>query len=214
MDLKILYQDKYLIAVEKPAGLNTEPDANGNRNLADELKKQLSKTQQLKFGPAIIHRLDRPVSGIVLFALTPTALKKMNKLFAERKVTKIYQAIVKGHPLPHQKKLKHYLFKDTINKKAIISNELKSEFIPVSLTYKIIEKHEQNSKLEIVLHSGKYHQIRAQLAAIGHPIIGDTLYGDNTTLIPKNTILLHASTLIFNHPIFNKVIKIISPPEF
>jgi len=213
MDLKILYKDKYLVAVEKPAGLNSEPDAKGNPNLADELKKKLSIPYPLKFGPAIIHRLDRPVSGIVLFALTPTALKKMNALFAERKVTKIYQAIIKGHPQHPKQKLQHFLYKDTINKKAIISNEAKNDFVTVSLTYKVLEKYEDNSKLEIELHSGKYHQIRAQLSAIGHPILGDILYGGNS-LTTENKIMLHASALSFVHPISNQQINIESLPHF
>lgn len=213
MDLKILYKDKYLIAVEKPGGLNTEPDAKGNPNLADVLKKYLSVLYPLKFGPAIIHRLDRPVSGIVLFALTPTALKKMNALFAERKVSKIYQAIVKGHPQHQKQKLQHFLFKDTIKKKAIISNEPKTDFVSVSLTYKVLEKYEESSKLEIELHSGKYHQIRAQLSSIGHPIAGDVLYGGNS-LTTENRIMLHASALRFIHPISHEQINIESLPAF
>lgn len=213
MDLKILYKDKYIVAVEKPAGLNSEPDAKGNPNLVDELKKQLSIPYPLKFGPAIIHRIDRPVSGIVLLALTPTALKKMNALFAERKVSKIYLAIVKGHPKNQKQKLQHFLFKDTINKKAIISNEAKNDFVPVSLTYKVLEKYKESSKLEIELHSGKYHQIRAQLSFIGHPIEGDVLYGGNT-LQTENRIYLHASALRFVHPILNHPINIESLPTF
>lgn len=116
MDLKILYRDKYLIAVEKPAGLTTEPDAKGNLNLADELKKQLSQLYPLKFNPGIIHRLDRPVSGIVLFALTPMSLKKMNAIFAERKIKKKYQAIVEGIPIENTQLLIHFLYKDTKKK--------------------------------------------------------------------------------------------------
>lgn len=213
MDVKILYKDKYLVAVEKPAGLNTESDSKANPNLADKLKEQLSRQYPLKFGPAVIHRLDRPVSGIVLFALTPMALKKMNALFAQRKVKKIYQALVMGHPQIQKQKLSHFLFKDTINKKALISKEAKKGLVPVSLTYKVLEKLEKNCKLEIELHSGKYHQIRAQLAAIGHPIVGDTLYGGNR-INTENKIMLHASALSFVHPITLQKIHIESLPSF
>lgn len=213
MDVKILYKDKYLVAVDKPAGLNTEPDSHANPNLVDKLKEQLSCQHIIKFGPAVIHRLDRPVGGIVVFALTPMALKKMNALFAERKVKKIYQALVMGQPQNQIQKIQHYLFKDTINKKAIISIKAKKDFVPVSLTYKVLEKIDENCKLEIELHSGKYHQIRAQLSAIGHPIVGDTLYGGNKINI-ENKIMLHASLLSFMHPITLQRIQIESLPSF
>lgn len=213
MDLKILYRDKYLIAVEKPAGLNTESDAKGNLNLAEELKKKLSQPYPLKFNLGIIHRLDRPVSGIVLFALTPMALKKMNMLFAERKIKKKYQAIVEGIPNENTQLLIHYLYKDTLQKKAIISNEPKPNFVKVSLSYNILESFDNKAKLEIELHTGKYHQIRAQLSAIGHPILGDTLYGSKY-LLAENKIMLHASYLSFIHPITLQKIQIKSLPSF
>lgn len=213
MDLKILYKDKYLIAVEKPAGLNTEPDAKGNPNLADELKKKLSFPYPLKFGPSVIHRLDRPVGGIVLFAITPMALKKMNTLFAERKVKKKYQAIVEGIPIENTQLLIHFLYKDTKQKKAIISNEPKPDFVKVSLSYNILEIFDNKAKLEIELHTGKYHQIRAQLSAIGHPIFGDSLYGSKH-LFAENKIMLHASLLSFIHPITLQRIQIESLPSF
>lgn len=213
MNLKILYNDKYFIAVEKPAGLNTEPDSKGNSNLVDELRKLLSKKHPIKFGPAVVHRLDRPVSGIVLFALTPMALKKINKLFEQRKVRKLYQTIVCGHPLVKKQKLQHFLFKDTLQKKAVISFEATENYMPVSLSFKVLEFYENTSKLEIELHSGKYHQIRAQLSAIGHPIMGDVLYG-GPSLTLEHKILLHATLLQFKHPITFQEITITSTPDF
>jgi 23S rRNA pseudouridine1911/1915/1917 synthase len=213
MTLTILYKDKYLVAVEKPAGLNTETDSLNNPSLQNELKKQLSKPFPLKYGPGVIHRLDRPVSGIVLFALSPTALKKMNELFAARKIKKVYRALVRGKaPAPAQK-LKHYLLKDKEQKKAIISSLPAKNYLPVSLSYKVISHKDNISELEIELHTGKYHQIRAQLAAINLPIIGDVLYGGESIKETKQ-IMLHAYSLAFVHPISGEKISISSNPQF
>jgi len=195
----ILYEDEYILVLNKPAGLMVEPDRNGHPNLLQEVKKYLKPFVAL--GEEVyaqhIHRLDRPVSGVILFAKQKSVLRNLSEQFAERKVKKYYQALTSNAPAELIGILEHWHRKE--KKKAVLYKEEVEFAEKAKLTY-AVEKHAEHYLWNIELHTGKFHQIRAQLSALACPIIGDGLYGSN---IPykENAIALHAYNLIFNHPV-------------
>jgi RluA family pseudouridine synthase len=202
-----LFEDDFIIVINKPAGLMVEPDRNGHPNLLQQVKKYL-KTSLSGLDEVYaqhIHRIDRPVSGIVLFAKQRAVLKNLSEQFAERKVKKYYQALTDKAPVITSGTLEHWHRKE--KKKAVLyENEI--EFAEEAiLTYTVSEKELHQYLWDIELHTGKYHQIRAQLAHIGCPIIGDSLYG-STVSYTSNAIALHAFKLIFYHPITNEELSI------
>lgn len=210
----ILYEDNHLIAVNKPSGMLTQKDTTGDICLLDEVKLFL-KTKYNKPGEAFIgciHRLDRPVSGVILLAKTSKALERMNIQFREKQTRKKYYAIVKNQPPKQEDTLVHFLLKSST--KNISKAHLKE--IPYSkraeLDYKVIAKSDQFYLLEIELKTGRHHQIRVQLAAIGCPIRGDLKYGFPRSNDDGN-ISLHSFNLIFNHPVKGDLINIISLPH-
>lgn len=209
----ILLEDQYIIVLNKPAGLMVEPDRNGHPNLLQQVRKYLkslsSKNDEVY--AQHIHRLDRPVSGIILFAKQKAVLKNLSEQFAERKVKKYYQALTTNAPMKMAGTLENWHTKE--KKKAIIRDESFNGAEKVILDYEI-ESIDSNTYLwNIELHTGKYHQIRAQLAAAGCPIIGDQLY-NSTKQYKPDTIALHAYKLIFSHPTTKEVIVIQKPNEF
>jgi len=213
----ILYEDKYILVINKPASLMVEPDRNGHPNLLQQVQKYIKKNTHPnnEVYAQHIHRLDRPVSGIVLFAKKKSMLKEMSEQFAQRTVRKFYKALTfKTSALQSGSgKLNHWHFKDTKNKKAIIATESKPEYDAVSLGYSIREYNDQYNLCDIELHTGKYHQIRAQLAAEGAPIIGDVLYGSTVEYAP-NSIALHAYRLEFTHPFTKELMVIEAEPKW
>lgn len=209
----ILFEDEFILVIHKPAGLMVEPDRNGHANLLQQVKKYLKST--LPSGEEIyaqhIHRLDRPVSGIVLFAKQKTVLKNLSEQFAERRVKKYYQALTSQAPLVKKGTLEHWHRKEK-KKAALYDYEIQySE--KASLTYEVTEMTANRYLWNIELNTGKYHQIRAQLALIGCPIIGDSLYGSTIQYAP-DSIALHAHKLIFFHPITNENMTIEVKSEF
>ncbi len=177
-----------------------EPDRNGHPNLLYEVKKYLkSKNQSI---PAVyaqhIHRLDRPVSGIILFAKQREVLSNLSNQFATRSVRKYYQALTASAPLLPEGTLEHWHRKE--KKKAVLYNQQVEFSEKVSLTYSVTPRSDSLFLWNIELQTGKYHQIRAQLASMGCPILGDTLYG-SVDFYRDNGIALHARKLSFNHPI-------------
>jgi len=184
-----------------------EPDRNGHPNLLHQVRNYIKSS--LPVGQEVyaqhIHRLDRPVSGVILFATQRSVLKNLSEQFAERTVRKYYQALTEKAPERKKGTLTNWLRKE--KKKGIIyDNEI--EFSEkVVLDYKVSDFATNRFVWDIELHTGKYHQIRAQLSHIGYPIIGDTLYGSTVSYHPS-AIALHASKLIFFHPITNEKIII------
>ncbi len=179
MNLQILYEDNHLIAVYKPAGVLVQGDNTGDPTLMDEVKYYL-KTTYHKTGNVflgLIHRLDRPVQGIILFAKTSKGASRLSEQFREHAVEKIYHAMVLGKPPKQRDTLEHFLSKDEVANKTRVSSKQTTESQRAELSYEIVESNGKNSILKVKLGTGRSHQIRAQLSAIGCPIVGDVKYG-------------------------------------
>jgi len=213
MPLEVLYEDNHLIAINKRSGDIVQGDKTGDEPLSDKVKTYLKDKYQ-KPGNVfcgVIHRLDRPVSGVVLFAKTSKALSRMNELFRTRDVQKIYWAIVKERPKKDNAVLVNYLVKDEKNNRSkAVSAENKSAS-KAELEYKLIAKTDNFFLLEVCPLTGRHHQIRVQLAEMGSPIKGDLKYGFNRSN-KDASISLHARKLIFHHPVTKEKIEIIAPP--
>ena len=218
--LKVLHEDNHLIAVFKPAGILVQGDETGDQPLSEYVKEYI-KYRYKKPGDVFlgtIHRLDRPVSGVVVFARTSKALTRMNQLFRDRKIKKTYWAITRQRPNPINGHLKHYLLKDRSIKKTRVF-EKPSRRNPdaklAELDYKLLADLEGHHLLEILLHTGRPHQIRAQLAEIGCPIKGDVKYGYKTGN-EDGRIHLHSRNLSFIHPVSKEPVNITSdlPNEY
>jgi 23S rRNA pseudouridine1911/1915/1917 synthase len=214
-NLQILYEDNHLIVINKRVGDIVQGDKTGDVPLS-EIVKEYIKEKYNKPGAVflgVVHRLDRPTSGIVLFAKTSKALERLNKMFSERETQKTYWAVVKNCPPKEQDTLVHYISRNPKNNtsKAHVKEVPNSK--KASLEYKIFAKLDNYFALEIALHTGRHHQIRAQLAAIGCPIKGDLKYGFDRSN-PDGGIHLHAQKLVFEHPVSKENITIEAPtPE-
>ncbi len=203
--MKILFEDNHLIAVNKPNNVLVQGDETGDETLADQVKKYI-KDKYEKPGDVylgIIHRLDRPVSGVTIFARTSKALERMNKIFAEREVKKTYWAIVGRRPDPFNGHLTHYILKDT-SKNVVKAYDTMSSRAKgakqADLDYELIAEIDDCYLLKINLQTGRPHQIRAQLAKIGCPIRGDVKYGFPTPN-KDSSIHLHCKSISFEHPV-------------
>ncbi|MBL79281.1 MAG: RNA pseudouridine synthase [Nitrosomonadaceae bacterium] len=212
LSLKILYLDNHLIAVCKPPGILTQSDYYESESLMGQVKKWI-QTEFQKPGNVflgLIHRLDRNVSGVVLFARTSKGASRLSKQFREKTTQKIYRTIVEGKPNPKQTKLCHHLRKEKSLKSTVFQRPGKDTQY-AELEYKTLENYPDSSLLEVKLYTGRFHQIRAQLAFIGHPISGDKKYSAATTL-PDKQIALYAYQLIFEHPVSKEEVCVESPP--
>ena len=213
--MDIVYEDNHLIIINKSAGELTQSDYTGDSSLVDKVKKYI-KTKYQKPGNVflgLVNRLDRPTSGLVIFSKTSKSLKRMNKLIKERKIKKIYNAITEKSPEPKKGTLINFLKKNQIKNKSFIvnKNELKSK--KAILHYTLIKKLKKYFLLEIILETGRHHQIRSQLANIGCVIKGDVKYGANRANKDKS-ISLHAKNIEFIHPITRVKISLdASPPK-
>lgn len=195
--VNVLFEDNHLLVLEKPAGLLTIAGGTDEDNLQDQGKEYL-KISKNKPGNVFlepVHRIDRPVSGIVLFAKTSKALSRLMAAMREGKYEKIYRAKVENSFDTLEGQLVHYLTHDDYHAQVVPKNHPQGK--QARLSYRVLENGPQ-PLVEIVLETGRYHQIRAQMAAIGHPIVGDTRYGSKT---PLSRISLHHSRLSFTHPV-------------
>lgn len=210
MHIPVLYEDKYLVVASKPQGMMSEPDAAGHDNVVDSLIKQLG---QLRGNNILrnVHRLDRPVSGALLLARKASVLKLLTAQFATRQVAKKYWAIVSTAPPLQSAELRHWLVKDNTLRKAVIYDKPRKDADEVILRYtRVKQAAAGQTLLEIELITGKYHQIRAQLAHVGSPIIGDDKYGSREKYTP-HAIALHARILSFRHPVDSAALTIEAP---
>lgn len=215
MDLAILYEDNHLIAVNKPAGVLSQGDKTGDIVLADIVKEYLVKKYN-KPGEAflgLIHRLDRPVSGVVLLAKTSKALSRMNELFKTRAVQKNYWAIVEQKPAIEKATLVHWLKKNEAKNMSFASKTESKDALKCELEYEYIDSSDKYHLLEVNPHTGRHHQIRVQLSTIGCKIKGDLKYGAKRSN-PDASISLHARKLTFIHPVSKEPVAIVAPvPE-
>ena len=210
--LEVLYEDNHLIVVNKPAGLLVQGDQTGDLCLIDAVKNYL-KIKYNKPGAVfagLIHRLDRPTSGCVVLAKTSKALTRMNKLFATRAVEKIYWALVSKSEIATQGTLTHWLKKNQEQNKSFAYPEEQKDSKLAKLHYQTIQQFDRYQLLEIRLETGRHHQIRAQMAAVGLPLKGDLKYG-----APRpnkdGSIDLHARKIRFEHPVKKEWLTITAP---
>ena len=209
--IKVLYEDNHLIAVNKPTGWLVQGDQTGDETLSDWVKNYI-KVRYEKPGDVflgVIHRLDRPVSGTIIFARTSKALERMNKLFHDREVQKTYWAIVNTRPEPLKDKLLHYLLKDPETNTVRAFNKPKGDAKLAELEYELIGEIGEHCCLEVKPLTGRPHQIRVQLSKMGYPIRGDLKYGSKVA--PRNgAIYLHSRSLAFEHPIKKELVLIVA----
>ncbi len=214
-DLKsrILYEDNHLIIINKLPGELVQGDETGDITLADKVKEYLKITYN-KPGNVYLgipHRLDRPTSGIVVYAKTEKALVRLNEAFKGSSVKKTYWAVVDNIPKKTESTLIHYIVRNSANNKSIAyPKEIKGSKL-AKLDYHLVGSSDKYHLLEIALHTGRHHQIRAQLAAIGLHIKGDLKYGFPRSN-PDGGIHLHARKIVFTHPVKKEEITIIAPP--
>ncbi len=213
--MEVLYEDNHLIAVNKAVGEIVQGDKTGDTPLVESVKAYL-KEKYNKPGNVfcgVTHRLDRPVSGVVIFAKTSKALERFNEMLRFHNLKKTYWAIVKNPPKENEGTLKHYLVRNEKLNKSFAYDTPKANSKEAILNYKVIGKSDNYTLLEIDLLTGRHHQIRCQLAAMGCPIKGDLKYG-----FPRSNkdagISLHAHCIEFIHPVSKEPIKITAPyPE-
>ena len=200
--LDILYEDNHLLAINKASGMLVQGDETGDTPLVEEVKEYI-KDRYEKPGAVflgVVHRLDRPVSGVVVFARTSKALSRMNELFRDRKTEKIYWAITDSKPMEREGTLVHWLSKDEKKNKTTAYKRDTPDTLKSELHYKVIGSSGGNCLLEVHPITGRSHQIRVQLSAMGCPIVGDVKYG-STAETGDGSIALHARRLTFVHPV-------------
>ena len=210
--MTVLYEDNHLVVVNKTCSEIVQGDKTGDQPLSETLKLWL-KEKYNKPGEAfvgVIHRLDRPVSGAVVFAKTSKALERMNALFQQGEVKKTYWAIVKNRPPQTEGELTHYLVRNEKQNKSYASDTEKPGSQKALLSYNVIAKSDNYYLLEIDLKTGRHHQIRCQLAKIGCPVKGDLKYGFDRSN-PDGGISLHARRIYFVHPVSKEPVAITAP---
>ena len=210
--MKVLHEDNHIIIINKAAGEIVQGDKTGDASLCDILKQYL-KEKYNKPGNVFVglpHRLDRPVSGVVVFAKTSKALERLNEMFRTGAVKKIYWAITKETPQPAEGTLSHWIVRnEKMNKSFAYKKEVK-EGKHAILNYRTLRNSQNYTLVEVELKTGRHHQIRCQLSAIGCPIKGDLKYGAKRAN-PDGSISLHARKVEFVHPVSKAQISIEAP---
>lgn len=211
--MEVLYEDNHIIVVNKASGEIVQGDKTGDVPLSetvkDWIKQRYNKPGNVYLG--VVHRLDRPVTGVVLFAKTSKALPRLNKLFAEHEaVQKTYWAIVTAAPPQPEGRLTHWLTRDEKTNKARAYDREVPGSKKAILDYRLLGKGERYWLLEVQLHTGRHHQIRCQLSKMGCPIKGDLKYGAPRSN-PDGSISLHARRLTLIHPVSQQTIDVTAP---
>jgi len=226
--VKVLYEDNHLIAVYKPAGVLVQGDKTGDKCLMDEVKEYL-KAKYNKPGNVflgLLHRLDRPVSGVILFAKTSKGASRLSEQIRNHTITKIYHALVEGKPLKTKATLVHFIEKDANKNKVAIFSKSAPGTLRAELNYEVIKSNKEQSLIKIILGTGRPHQIRAQMAAIGCPIVGDAKYsarhspqgeggqGGLENGLQKGEIALCATSLTFQTATGDEIKTVSVPTPF
>jgi len=210
--MTVLYEDNHIIAVNKSSSEIVQGDKTGDQPLSETiklyLKEKYNKPGEVFLG--VTHRLDRPVSGVVLFAKTSKALTRLNEMFRNQEVKKTYWAIVKERPEQPEGRLEHYLVRNEKQNKSVAYEKERSDAKKAALSYKLIAHSDTYYLLEVQLETGRHHQIRCQLAKMGCPIKGDLKYGFPRSN-PNGGISLHARSVEFIHPVSKLPISLTAP---
>lgn len=211
--MTVLYEDNHIIAVNKTCNEIVQGDRTGDMPLSDMVKAYLKEKYQ-KPGEVFLgvpHRLDRPTSGVVLFARTSKALTRLNEMFrSHEKIQKTYWAITEHAPVPSEGRLEHYLLRKEQQNKSYVVQEGTQNAKLAKLTYRTLGHSDRYYLVEVHLETGRHHQIRCQLSAIGCPIKGDLKYGAKRSN-PDGGISLHARSIAFQHPVSKEFIRIVAP---
>lgn len=212
-DNEVLFCDNHLLIANKPCGLLTQPDDSGANSLEVVMKAWVKKEYNKPGNVYLhaIHRLDKPVSGLVLFARTSKALSRLNELSRDQEIQRIYVAEVEGILPAKEGRLDHYLIHG--NHRAIVANKSNPEAKHARLTFEVIRFLQRTTLVSIQLETGRYHQIRAQFSASGHPVVGDKRYGAKSG-DDDDEIHLHCSSLSFEHPVTKELVQVESPAPF
>jgi len=216
LKMRILYEDPNVIGLYKPAGLLTQSDITGDPDLLTmtrSLLKDRESTSKKNLYLGMIHRLDKPVAGVIVFAKSPSTAASLNRQFKSRSVNKTYFAVTHGRP-PDQGRFTDYLKKE--DRKSQIAEERDKGSKFADLTYRVLESRNDRSLMEIELITGRSHQIRVQFASRGFPIVADRKYGSKEVLKDPGMIALCAFSLRFKHPLTKKTIRLYSarPPHW
>lgn len=210
---RVLYEDNHLLILNKMAGEIVQGDQTGDKPLLETARDYIrvvgNKPGNVFCG--LVHRLDRPVSGAVIFAKTSKCLTRMNELIRQRNIEKQYWAIVEGHTPAQSDHLIHYLYRNSGNNRSYTSDTEKEGWQRAELTYKLLAASERYSLVEVTLLTGRHHQIRAQLSAIGCPIKGDLKYGARRSN-EDGSISLHARRIAFEHPVAHVPVEVLAEP--
>lgn len=211
-DKDILYEDNHLIAVNKRAGDIVQVDDTGDESLDEKVKKYIAKKYDKPNGAflGVVHRLDRPVSGVILFAKTSKALERINQMFKSREMNKTYWAVVRNKPVEPEGKLVHWLVKNPQKNVTKAHDKEVAGSQRAELDYKVIGELNGYYLIEVDPLTGRPHQIRVQLSTLGCPIVGDNKYGYPRGSL-KKSICLHARRLEFIHPVKKELVKIFAP---
>lgn len=211
-NLQVLHEDNHIIIVNKRPGDIVQGDKTGDKPLSEVvksyIKEKYNKPGNVYLG--VVHRLDRPTSGIVLFAKTSKALPRLNKLFQDKDAQKTYWAVVKEKPPKQSDELIHYMKRNSKQNKSYAHKNEVPDSKKAILDYKLIKELDRYYVLEIDLHTGRHHQIRSQLSAIGCPIKGDLKYGFDRSNRDAS-IHLHSRELTFIHPVKKEKIHVVAP---
>ena len=208
----ILYEDNHLLVVNKTAGQLVQADTSGDLALEDEIKAFI-KVRDNKPGNVflgVVHRIDRPVSGVILFAKSKKALVRMNEMMKKRELEKHYWAITENRPAELEALLVHQLMRDGKTNKSFVVATPRGDSKEARLRYKVLNISDRYTLLDVELMTGRHHQIRCQLSKIGCPIRGDLKYGAKRSM-PDGSISLHSRSLTFTHPVRNESMTIVAP---
>lgn len=208
----ILYEDNHLLIVDKHCGDLVQPDPSGETALEESIKAYI-KTRDAKPGEVflgVVHRIDRPVSGAVIFAKTSKALVRLNEMIREGRIRKVYWALTENRPPEEHGELRHYILRDGRTNRSKALDTPRAEAKEARLRYRVIGAGTHYTLVEVELLTGRHHQIRAQLSKIGCPIRGDLKYGARRSL-PGGGISLHSRRVEFEHPVRREPIAVTAP---